>query len=157
MPVELPPCSWSFPPANAADESGIVAAGGDLEPATVLHAYTQGLFPMPLADTIGWWSPDPRGIIPLDGLIVSRSLRQSRRRYETTVDRAFAQVIEACAHTDREGGWISKGIADAYTRLHELGWAHSVETWDRGGARRWPLRRGHRRLLRRRVDVPRQS
>lgn len=85
---------------------------------------------MPLGDTIGWWSPDPRGIIPLDGLTVSRSLRRSQRRYQLTVDEAFGEVITACADPSRKGGWISGDIHRAYTRLHRKGWAHSVEAWE---------------------------
>ena len=84
---------------------------------------------MPLADTIGWWSPDPRGVIPLDGLHISRSLQKSCRRYETTADAAFEAVIDACADPTRPHGWIDRRMRDAYVRLHELGWAHSVETW----------------------------
>jgi leucyl/phenylalanyl-tRNA--protein transferase len=112
-----------------------VGIGADLEPGTLLAAYRQGLFPMPVARgrRIAWWSPDPRGILPLDGLRVSRSLRRSCRRYHVTCDQAFAQVIEGCAYTERDGGWITPDVVRAYTRLHELGWAHSVETWDDDG------------------------
>jgi leucyl/phenylalanyl-tRNA--protein transferase len=80
-----------------------------------------------------WWSPDPRGIIPIDGLRVSRSLRRSTRRYEIRVDTAFAAVVDACGDPRRPHAWISEDIAAAYTRLHELGWAHSVEAWSCGG------------------------
>jgi leucyl/phenylalanyl-tRNA--protein transferase len=114
-----------------ADENGIVGAGADLEPGTLLLAYRSGIFPMPLQrdDVIAWWSPDPRGVIPLDGLRVSRSLRRSVRRYEVRIDTAFEEVIDACADPSRTGRWISTAVRDAYLRLHELGWAHSVETW----------------------------
>jgi leucyl/phenylalanyl-tRNA--protein transferase len=78
---------------------------------------------------IGWWSPDPRGIIPLDGLIVSRSLRRSARRFEVRVDTAFEDVMRGCADPKRPHGWIDKKFIAAYTELHHLGWAHSVETW----------------------------
>ncbi len=81
---------------------------------------------------IAWWSPDPRGILPLDSLRVSRSLRASLRRFEIRIDTAFAEVIEACASPEREGGWITPDIIRAYTRLHRLGWAHSVEAWADG-------------------------
>lgn len=84
---------------------------------------------MPHEGTIRWFSPDPRGIIPLDGLRVSRSLRRSRRRYRVTVDHCFNDVIRACADPRRPYGWINGEIVDAYTRLHELGAAHSVEAW----------------------------
>ena len=132
MRVEPPPSTWALPPADAADPDGIVGVGADLEPGTLLAAYRSGLFPMPAGrgGALAWWSPDPRGILPLDGLIVSRSLRRSCRRYRTTVDAAFAAVVEACAAPDRPGAWITPAIAQAYGRLHALGWAHSVETWD---------------------------
>ena len=108
--------------------------GADLEPGTLLAAYRSGLFPMPVQGRgpIGWWSPDPRGLLPLGGLRVSRSLSRSCTRYELRVDTAFGAVIAACASPDRTGRWITDPIIHAYTRLHELGWAHSVETWDGG-------------------------
>ncbi|HEY8546477.1 MAG TPA: leucyl/phenylalanyl-tRNA--protein transferase [Acidimicrobiales bacterium] len=131
-PVEPPPSVWAFPSPDRADESGIVAVGGDLEPGTLLAAYRCGLFPMPVGrrGQLGWWSPDPRGILPLDGLVVSKSLRRSLRRYEVRFDTAFADVIAACADPSRPDGWITPEIQAAYIRLHELGWAHSVESWD---------------------------
>jgi len=137
MPVEPPPSEWAFAPADTADEHGIVAVGADLEPGTLLAAYRAGLFPMPAEGARGgpivWWSPDPRGVVPLDGLRVSRSLRRSCRRYEVRVDTAFGDVVAACADRRRPGAWITDDIAAAYTRLHELGWAHSVEAWDDDG------------------------
>lgn len=131
----LPQCEYVFPPVDVADEDGVVAVGGDLEPATLLEAYRSGMFPMPVdppagkSDLIAWWSPDPRGVIPLDGLRVSRSLRRSMRRYEVTVDVAFDAVVKSCADPARPSGWITSEIETAYSRLHRLGWAHSVETW----------------------------
>jgi leucyl/phenylalanyl-tRNA--protein transferase len=123
---------WQFPSAGAADEHGLVGIGADLEPGTLLQAYRFGLFPMPLhgRQAMGWWSPDPRGILPLDALEVSRSLRRSCRRYEVRVDHAFDEVVEACADPARDGAWITGEIRSAYGRLHRLGWAHSVEAWD---------------------------
>ena len=82
---------------------------------------------------MAWWSPDPRAVIPLDGLRVSRSLRKSCARYEIRVDTAFAAVVDACADPRRPGGWITAAIRDAYVELHRLGWAHSVEAWDGDG------------------------
>ena len=79
---------------------------------------------------LGWWSPDPRGVLPLDGLRVSRSLRRSARRLRTTVDTAFDAVVAGCADPSRSGRWITDEVAGAYSRLHHLGWAHSVEVWD---------------------------
>lgn len=113
----------------------MVGVGADLEPGTVLMAYRSGIFPMPGASSgpMCWWSPVQRGILPLDRLAVSRSLRRSVRRFEIRVDTAFGQVIDACADPRRCGGWITAEIRAAYVRLHELGWAHSVEAWDDSG------------------------
>jgi leucyl/phenylalanyl-tRNA---protein transferase len=131
MPVEPPPTPWTFPPARQADDVGVVGVGADLEPGTLLAAYRGGMFPMPIrgGKRVAWWSPDPRGVLPLDGLRVTRSLRQSCRRFEIRVDTAFESVVERCADPGRDGGWINHEIVAAYTRLHELGWAHSVEAW----------------------------
>jgi leucyl/phenylalanyl-tRNA--protein transferase len=101
----------------------------------MLAAYRAGVFPMPLSrhGPLGWWSPDPRGIIVLDRLHVSRSLRRSCRRYDVRVDAAFAEVVRHCADPRRPHGWITPRMRAAYQRLHELGWAHSVETYDSDG------------------------
>lgn len=131
MPVEPPPSPWEFPAVDAADDAGVLAAGADLEPGTLLAAYRRGIFPMRLGEggPLGWWSPDPRGILPLDGLKVTRSLRRSVRRFTTTVDTAFEDVIRGCADRQRRsGGWIDDSFVEAYVALHRLGWAHSVET-----------------------------
>jgi len=134
VPLEPPPSPWRFPEVTAADEHGLVGVGADLEPGTLLHAYRHGLFPMPIGRRqLGWWSPDPRGVLPLDGLVVSRSLRRSCDRYEVRTDSAFEAVVAACANPSRPGGWITSDIQQAYGRLHELGWAHSVEAWDDDG------------------------
>lgn len=134
-PIEPPPSRWQLPADGAPDESGIVGIGADLEPGTVLSAYRRGLFPMPLRRprTIGWWSPDPRGVLPLDGLRVSKSLRRSCARYEIRVDTAFEQVIQACADPRRPHSWIDGAIVRAYRQLHDLGWVHSVEAWTPNG------------------------
>ncbi len=131
MPVEPPPSDWVFPPADSAVDTEVVGVGADLEPGTLLGAYRAGLFPMRLGPRgpLAWWSPDPRGILPLDGLHVSRSLRRSIRRFTVSVDRDFEGVIRGCAGGDRPGGWIDPGFVSAYLRLHTLGWAHSVEVW----------------------------
>lgn len=108
-----------------------MAVGGDLAPGTLLQAYRKGMFPMHLPDGhLGWWSPIERAVIPLDGLYVSRSLRQSCRRYFITVDEDFEGVIGGCADPEREGGWITPDFIDAYTELYRLGWAHSIEVRD---------------------------
>jgi leucyl/phenylalanyl-tRNA--protein transferase len=142
MPHEPPVTDWAFPDVSLPPEAGgpddLVGAGADLEPGTLLAAYRRGLFPMP-ADpsarrgaTMLWWSPLERGVLPLAGLRVSRSLRQSVRRTEVRVDTAFDAVIRACADPSREGAWIDERVRAAYTRLHRLGWAHSVESWRDG-------------------------
>jgi leucyl/phenylalanyl-tRNA---protein transferase len=105
--------------------------GADLEPGTILQAYRSGLFPMHVdRRNLGWWSPDPRGVLPMpDGLRVSRSLRKARRRFEIRVDTAFEDVIDGCADPSRPGRWITAEIRAAYLHLHHLGWVHSVEAW----------------------------
>ena len=125
---------WVFPPAESADEYGVVGIGADLEPETILAGYSQGLFPMPLEPNgrIAWWSPDPRAIIPLD-MHVSRSLARSMRKFNFSINKAFRDVMEACADPSRPHGWIDAQVLEAYTRLHELGWAHSVECWNEAG------------------------
>jgi leucyl/phenylalanyl-tRNA--protein transferase len=133
-PTEPPPSRWAMPTNAPIDESDIVALGADLEPGTLLAAYRQGLFPMPYDKRrIAWFSPARRGIIPLDGLRVSRSLRRSTHRFDIRMDTRFRAVMEACADPGRKGGWINRDFVDAYARLHELGWAHSVETYDESG------------------------
>lgn len=135
MPVDPGPCRWDLPAADDADEHGVVGVGADLEPATLLAAYRSGLFPMPIdrGEQIAWWSPDPRGILPLERLRVTRSLRQSARRYEIRVDTAFRDLMTLCADPNRRHGWITPAFVDAYSRLHEMGWAHSVEAWTPDG------------------------
>jgi leucyl/phenylalanyl-tRNA--protein transferase len=92
------------------------------------------MFPMELPDGhLGWWSPVERAVIPVKGLHVSRSLRQSTRRFDVTVDGDFSAVVQTCAEVDRPNGWITPEFIAAYSRLHELGWAHSVEVWDEDG------------------------
>jgi leucyl/phenylalanyl-tRNA--protein transferase len=135
-PAALAPCQWAFPPVSAWPEEDLIITGGDLEPATLAAAYQRGIFPMEargLPGVLAWWSPDPRGILPLDGLRVTRSMRQSARQFEIRVDTCFADVMRACADPSREDGWISAPFIEAYTTLHELGWAHSVEVFDRAG------------------------
>jgi leucyl/phenylalanyl-tRNA--protein transferase len=153
VPIEPPSSVWEMPDVSrlsgASDgaygdppggprggprgDQDLIAVGADLSPGTLLAAYRGGLFPMPVRKRLAWWSPDPRGIIPLDGLKVSRSLRRSLSRYEVRFDTAFDRVIAECAKPTRAGGWINDEIVDAYTRLHAMGWAHSVEAWDDDG------------------------
>lgn len=131
--ASLDACRWRFPDPSTADRDGLVGFGADLEPETLLYAYRQGIFPWPHPGMpLPWFSPDPRGVIWLDGLRRSRSLRQRLRRsgWETTVDRAFAAVVTACAEGYRpEGTWIIPEMRAAYLRLHRLGHAHSLEVW----------------------------
>ena len=130
-PIEPPASRWTLPLNPPIDESGIVAVGADLEPGTLLAAYRNGLFPMPFdRRRTAWFSPDPRGVLPLDGLRVSRSLRRSVQRYEVRVDTCFTELMQACAAPTRSGGWINDAFVRAYSTLHELGWAHSVEIFD---------------------------
>ncbi len=133
-PARVAASRWSFPEPEQAGPGGVVGIGADLEPETLVHAYRQGIFPWPHPGTpLPWFSPDPRGVLPLDELRVSRSLRQRLRRcgWQTTVDEAFDQVIEACADRgDVEGTWITARMRAAYRRLHRIGWAHSLEVWD---------------------------
>jgi leucyl/phenylalanyl-tRNA--protein transferase len=136
MPVEPPPTPWSFPGPDRLDESDdLVAAGADLAAGTLLAAYRRGIFPMPSGtpgDPMYWWSPVRRGVLPVRGMRVSRSLRRSARDFEIRVDTAFEEVIDACADPSRDSGWIDAGIRAAYLRLHRLGWVHSVEAWRDG-------------------------
>jgi len=123
---------FHFPHASGADSDGFLAAGGDLSPGTLLLAYRNGIFPW-TTHPVTWWSPDPRTIIPLDGVHVSHSLRKLIRRgtFRTTFDNAFRRAMEGCAkpRPGREETWISPQFISAYSRLHELGHAHSVEVW----------------------------
>jgi leucyl/phenylalanyl-tRNA--protein transferase len=134
--VEPPPTSWLLPAADTADETEIVGVGADLEPGTLLAAYRGGLFPMRVGrgGPVAWWSPDPRGILPLDAFHESRSLGRSRRRFVITVDTAFEEVMRACAEPGRPHGWIDDDFVDAYAALHRRGWAHSIEAWTPDGA-----------------------
>lgn len=138
MATTIPP-SRIFPPVEQADDDGLLALGGELEPEWLLDAYSHGIFPWPFGDDsnpMAWWSPDPRGILELDGLHISRRLRRTLRqgRFEVTCDRAFREVMAACAvGPGRLGGtWITPRMLAAYTELHRLGFAHSVEVWHEG-------------------------
>lgn len=106
-----------------------------LPPSMLVAAYAAGYFPMGMDDgTIEWFSPDPRGILPLDGFHASRRLQRVIRsgRFAVTVDRAFRRVMEACAAGRDEGTWISDEILESYVELHRRGLAHSVEAWEGG-------------------------
>lgn len=138
MPRVIPAPMWDLPdPSGAAPGEDLVALGGGLDAGTILTSYSRGLFPMdvPLGpelgggEALGWWSPDPRGVLELDDLRVSRSLAQSCRRFTVTFDTCFEHVMRACADPRRPQGWITEDFIDAYVELHVLGFAHSVEVW----------------------------
>ncbi len=139
VPVEPAATPWAFPPADSGD-GDLVAIGADLAPGTVLAAYRGGLFPMAADDGGGparaqrmaWWSPEQRGVLPLSSLRVTRSMRKSAAHFEIRVDTSFTRVMTACADPSRSGGWIDEAIVAAYSELHHLGWAHSVEAWRDG-------------------------
>lgn len=126
-----------FPPLQAALQhpNGLLAIGGDLTPPRLLGAYRQGIFPWFNPDNpILWWSPDPRMVLLPENLKVSRSLarRLKKHDYEIRFDTAFREVMQACAASPRpgqDGTWIVPEMVYAYCQLHELGHAHSVETW----------------------------
>lgn len=132
-PVFLAPGAplW-FPDPRLADADGLVAVGADLAPERLLHAYAHGIFPWydeevpPL-----WWSPDPRAVLPVDGVHVSRRLARRLRqgRFAFSWDADFGAVLRACAADRDEGTWLVPEMVDAYERLHELGHAHSLEVW----------------------------
>ena len=125
-----------FPPVDDAmrEPNGLLAAGADLSPARLLDAYRRGIFPwFGDEDPLLWWSPDPRMVLFVDELHVSRSLRKTIRsgRFVVTADRAFSAVMSGCAEprADAEGTWITTEMRAAYARLAALGYAHSIETW----------------------------
>ncbi len=128
----------AFPNPAEADESGLLAIGGDLEPERVLLGYREGIFPWPVVDEpLLWFSPDPRTVLEPAALHVGRSLRKRLRRgdFEFRLDSNFEAVIDHCAAIPRPGEvgtWITPAIRSAYLRLHELGFAHSAESWRDG-------------------------
>lgn len=129
--------SYTFPPVDYAlrDPDGLLAVGGDLAPQRILNAYRHGIFPwFSPGQPILWWSPDPRAVLFPEKLKVSHSLRKviNHQTFRVTFDNAFARVIRACATTsrrDQDGTWISEEMQQAYIKLHELGYAHSAESW----------------------------
>ena len=135
-PQPLPAPRFEFPDARLADRQGLVGYGGDFAPETIVSAYVRGVFPWPHPDAeLLWFSPDPRAIIPVGGLHVSRRLARTIRsgQFRVTLDAAFERVMRACAVREDDGTWITPGLINGYTRLHELGWAHSFEVWASDG------------------------
>ncbi|BFM43512.1 leucyl/phenylalanyl-tRNA--protein transferase [Flavobacterium sp. CFS9] len=124
-----------FPPVSEADEEGILAIGGDLDPERLKLAYQSGIFPwFNEGEPILWWSPDPRMVLFLDELIVSKSMRNvlNRKQFKVTFNKSFREVISNCQKIKREGQdgtWISNEMIDAYCKLNEQGIAKSVEVW----------------------------
>ncbi|MDZ4658789.1 MAG: leucyl/phenylalanyl-tRNA--protein transferase [Bythopirellula sp.] len=127
-----------FPDPHNSSPEGIVAVGGNLNPETLLDAYRHGIFPWPQdeIEPLLWWSPDPRAVLPLDGFMASRRLLRRVRagEFQVTSDQAFREVMSGCATgLGREGGtWITPAMIAGYTKLYELGHAHSVEVWQAG-------------------------
>ena len=128
-------CRWTFPsPDLWPDDDDIVAAGADLETDTLLFAYAHGMFPMFVNKrNLAWWSPVDRGVIPLNGLRVTRSMQQSAKKFTCTVNQAFTDVMTLCGSMRTDGNWINQHFIDAYTDLHKEGHAHSVEVWNEAG------------------------
>ncbi len=125
-----PDVPWISP--ELAEPEGLVGVGGALAPETLLRAYADGVFPwFSEGDPILWWSPDPRAVIELDGLHVSRRLARTIRsgKFRVTVNRCFAQVMRACGENREEGTWVTREMVAGYTALHRQGHAHSVEVW----------------------------
>ncbi len=127
-----------FPKVSQADENGMLAIGGDLSVERLLCAYRNGIFPWYNEDEpIIWWSPDPRCVLYPDKLRVTKSMKQvlQNGRFRFTMNKAFSKVINSCKTVDRKDGmgtWINQDIVDAYTKLHEAGYALSAETWREG-------------------------
>ena len=127
-----------FPPAYLANEDGILAVGGDLSKERLLRAYRNGIFPwFNPGDPIIWWSPDPRFVLYPTELKVHKSMRPyfNQKKFQVTVDQQFEQVITACQQQRRKGQsggtWITENMIEGYVQLHEAGYAHSIEVWDK--------------------------
>jgi leucyl/phenylalanyl-tRNA--protein transferase len=135
MPVFQLTHELVFPEPELADHSGLLAVGGDLSAERLILAYANGIFPWySQGEPLLWWSPDPRMILYPHQLKISKSLKQSLRNknFEVRFDTAFSEVIRSCKQAPRpgqNGTWITHEMQNAYIRLHEMGWAHSVEAW----------------------------
>lgn len=124
-----------FGPVAQWPDQDLIAFSEQFDAQLALAAYLEGIFPMPLpsvdrSSDMGWWSPLQRGVLPLGGVRASRSLLKNAAHRTTTIDAAFSQVLARCADPARPGGWIDERIRTAFTRLHEVGVAHSIEVWD---------------------------
>ena len=135
MPKLLEASVWDFPTLEQMPQDDLVILGADLKPETVIDSYRHGIFPMHIEVAnkreIGWWSPQQRGILPLDKINISKSLQKSMKKFRVTFDQAFDQVIDGCGDDKRPQGWINKEIKIAYKKLFELGYVHSVEVWNK--------------------------
>ncbi|MGE0602138.1 MAG: leucyl/phenylalanyl-tRNA--protein transferase [Dehalococcoidia bacterium] len=132
--MEPPPCPWQFPDPHRAEDHGLIGEGADFSPSTILSAYRRGIFPWPHGATeYLWFSPNPRAIIPLEGLMVSRRLGRTIRtgKFRVTVDSAFEAVMVACSEGRDDGTWITPALIEGYRELHRMGWVHSFEVWNR--------------------------
>lgn len=135
MPAEPRSPGWAIPDVRTMPAGQeLVAVGAELSAGMLLAGYRQALFGMPDGDILGWWSPDPRGILLPARVHASRSLRRALGRFEVGVDSCFDTVVAHCADPSRPHGWISADYRAAYHELHVLGWAHSIEVWDADGA-----------------------
>ena len=139
LPKGLGESVWEFPAKENCPRHDVVGRGADLQPETLVYAYRHGVFPMVSSDlkdpttNLLWWSPQMRAIIPLSGLVTTRSMRRSARKFEIRVDTNFEHVMRNCAAPHRDNGWITEEFIEAYLRLHQLGWAHSIEVIDENG------------------------
>ena len=135
MPKLLEASVWDFPTLEQMPQDDLVILGADLKPETVIDSYRHGIFPMHIEVAnkreIGWWSPQQRGILPLNKINISKSLQKSMKKFHVSFDQAFDQVIDGCGDDKRPQGWINKEIKIAYKKLFELGYVHSVEVWNK--------------------------
>jgi leucyl/phenylalanyl-tRNA--protein transferase len=135
MPTPLEASVWDFPTLEQMPQDDLVILGADLKPETVIDSYQHGIFPMHIEVAnkrqIGWWSPQQRGILPLNKINISKSLQKSMKKFYVSFDQAFDQVIDGCGDDKRPQGWINKEIKIAYKKLFELGYVHSVEVWNK--------------------------
>jgi leucyl/phenylalanyl-tRNA--protein transferase len=134
MPLHVLKEQLWFPPVTDADEDGLLAVGGDISPERILYAYQQGIFPWYSEEIPLWWSPNPRFVLFPDELYISKSMRTllKRNAFKVTINQAFTQVINACGTVERpgqDGTWLNADMQQAYTQLHQMGYAHSVEAW----------------------------
>jgi leucyl/phenylalanyl-tRNA---protein transferase len=137
MPLFILDKEFVFPPVEQAEPDGLLAIGGDLEPERLLLAYRNGIFPWYEGEYILWWCTHPRFVLFPDELKISKSMKALLKKevFAFTINKAFKEVIHYCRHTERpgqDGTWITDEVEKAYTKMHELGYAHSAEVWKDG-------------------------